>query len=56
MDTAPANALVFFGATGDLACKKIFPSLQAMLKQFPFPHQPRCHGRIWRGADGRPDA
>jgi glucose-6-phosphate 1-dehydrogenase len=26
------DALVFFGATGDLAYKKIFPSLQAMLK------------------------
>ena len=25
-----ADALVFFGATGDLAYKKIFPSLQAM--------------------------
>jgi glucose-6-phosphate 1-dehydrogenase len=32
--TAPhADALVFFGATGDLAYKKIFPSLQAMLKR-----------------------
>ena len=32
--TAPhSDALVFFGATGDLAYKKIFPSLQAMLKR-----------------------
>jgi glucose-6-phosphate 1-dehydrogenase len=31
--TDPADALVFFGATGDLAYKKIFPSLQAMLKR-----------------------
>ena len=32
--TAPADsdALVFFGATGDLAYKKIFPSLQAMIQ------------------------
>ena len=30
---APSDALVFFGATGDLAYKKIFPSLQAMLKR-----------------------
>ncbi len=30
---APADALVFFGATGDLAYKKIFPSLQAMAKR-----------------------
>src|SRR3984885_200248 len=29
----PCNALVFFGATGDLAYKKIFPSLQAMIKR-----------------------
>jgi glucose-6-phosphate 1-dehydrogenase len=28
----PADALVFFGATGDLAYKKIFPALQAMLR------------------------
>ncbi|HYB41513.1 MAG TPA: glucose-6-phosphate dehydrogenase [Candidatus Methylomirabilis sp.] len=32
--SAPASdALVFFGATGDLAHKKIFPSLQAMVKR-----------------------
>ena len=31
-----SDALVFFGATGDLAYKKIFPSLQAMVK----------HGRL----------
>jgi len=32
--TAPhSDALVFFGATGDLAYKKIFPSLQALLKR-----------------------
>jgi len=28
-----SDALVFFGATGDLAYKKIFPSLQALLKR-----------------------
>jgi len=28
-----ADALVFFGATGDLAFKKIFPALQAMVKR-----------------------
>ena len=28
-----SDALVFFGATGDLAFKKIFPSLQAMAKR-----------------------
>ncbi|MDR3620419.1 MAG: hypothetical protein P4L85_13795 [Paludisphaera borealis] len=31
-----SDALVFFGATGDLAHKKIFPALQAMVK----------HGRL----------
>jgi glucose-6-phosphate 1-dehydrogenase len=32
--TAPhSDALVFFGATGDLAYKKIFPALQAMIKR-----------------------
>src|SRR5215831_18728861 len=33
MDNPHSDALVFFGATGDLAYKKIFPSLQAMLKR-----------------------
>ncbi|MGA1018463.1 MAG: glucose-6-phosphate dehydrogenase, partial [Phycisphaerales bacterium] len=28
----PSDALVFFGATGDLAFKQIFPSLQALAK------------------------
>jgi glucose-6-phosphate 1-dehydrogenase len=31
MSDGHADALVFFGATGDLAYKKIFPSLQAMV-------------------------
>src|SRR6201998_27682 len=31
--SSPSDALVFFGATGDLAYKKIFPSLQAMVKR-----------------------
>ncbi|MGE5301763.1 MAG: glucose-6-phosphate dehydrogenase [Alphaproteobacteria bacterium] len=33
MDVPHSDALVFFGATGDLAHKKIFPSLQAMIKR-----------------------
>jgi len=33
MTDAHSDALVFFGATGDLAYKKIFPALQAMLKR-----------------------
>jgi glucose-6-phosphate 1-dehydrogenase len=36
MDHSRSDALVFFGATGDLAYKKIFPSLQALVK----------HGRL----------
>ncbi|MGE5248250.1 MAG: glucose-6-phosphate dehydrogenase [Verrucomicrobiota bacterium] len=31
MSGKPADALVFFGATGDLAYKKIFPALQRMI-------------------------
>ena len=33
MAPASTDALVFFGATGDLAHKKVFPALQAMLKR-----------------------
>ena len=33
MDQQHSDALVFFGATGDLAYKKIFPALQAMVKR-----------------------
>lgn len=33
MSNLHSDALVFFGATGDLAYKKIFPSLQAMVKR-----------------------
>jgi len=32
MSNTHSDALVFFGATGDLAYKKIFPALQAMVK------------------------
>jgi glucose-6-phosphate 1-dehydrogenase len=32
MNNTQSDALVFFGATGDLAYKKIFPALQAMIK------------------------
>src|SRR5437016_830116 len=32
-DAAHSDILVFFGATGDLAYKKIFPALQAMVKR-----------------------
>lgn len=33
MNSTHSDAFVFFGATGDLAFKKIFPSLQAMVKR-----------------------
>jgi glucose-6-phosphate 1-dehydrogenase len=33
MSHVQSDALVFFGATGDLAYKKIFPALQAMVKR-----------------------
>src|SRR6201992_3322377 len=33
MSDSHSDAFVFFGATGDLAYKKIFPALQAMLKR-----------------------
>ena len=33
MSNSHSDALVFFGATGDLAYKKIFPALQAMSKR-----------------------
>ena len=33
MTNLHSDALVFFGATGDLAYKKIFPALQAMVKR-----------------------
>src|SRR3974390_115863 len=33
MNSTHSDTLVFFGATGDLAYKKIFPALQAMIKR-----------------------
>ena len=33
MSDSHSDALVFFGATGDLAYKKIFPALQALVKR-----------------------
>ncbi|HKN27299.1 MAG TPA: glucose-6-phosphate dehydrogenase, partial [Roseiarcus sp.] len=32
MSAAPSDALVFFGATGDLAFKQIFPALQGLVR------------------------
>ncbi len=36
LDQQPSDALVFFGATGDLAYKKIFPALQALVRDHDF--------------------
>ncbi len=36
MTAAPADTLVFFGATGDLAAKQIFPALQALVRRENF--------------------
>ena len=33
MTAAPSDALVFFGATGDLAFKQIFPALQGLVRE-----------------------
>src|SRR5260221_8110191 len=33
MNISHSDALVFFGVTGDLAYKKIFPALQALVKR-----------------------
>src|SRR5262245_17432883 len=33
MNESSSDALVFFGATGDLAYKKIFPALQGMVRR-----------------------
>lgn len=35
MSNTHSDALVFFGATGDLAYKEIFPSLQTMIIPTP---------------------
>ena len=33
MSAGKADALIFYGATGDLAYKKIFPALQGMIRR-----------------------
>ncbi len=33
METSPSDAFVFFGATGDLAYKQIFPALQGLVRR-----------------------
>ena len=43
MNGLQSDALVFFGATGDLAYKKIFPALQAMVKRGSLNDRKRRH-------------
>ena len=53
MAVSPSDSLVIFGATGDLAYKKIFPALQAMVRRnllilrilSPFFRPSHQHGR-----------
>ena len=44
----PSDALVFFGATGDLAYKKIFPALHAMTKHMLNLFSGRPGARLFR--------
>src|SRR3954467_3778526 len=52
---ARSDALVFFGATGDLAYKKIFPALQAMARRgrldFPVVGVAKAGGTAARGVE-----
>lgn len=51
MQHESSDALVVFGATGDLAFKKIFPSLQAMVKRGTLRVPVVCLGREAFGCD-----
>ena len=55
MSEVPSEALVFFGAVGDLAYKKIFPSLPAMVKRGHLNNVPAPGGGdvCRRGGTGR---
>jgi glucose-6-phosphate 1-dehydrogenase len=44
--SAPADALVFFGATGDLAHKKIFPAFPALAAAIFRPPDISCQSRV----------
>ena len=51
MEAAQSDALVFFGASGDLAYKQIFPALLGLVgrRRRQCPHRRRRQGRL----DGR---
>jgi glucose-6-phosphate 1-dehydrogenase len=50
MNAPNSDAFVFFGVTGDLAFKKIFPSLQAMIKRG---HLNACLGHLRSDSETR---
>ena len=52
MNTLSSDAFVFFGATGDLAYKKIFPALQALIQRGNLEHPD--HRRSARRLDAGP--
>src|SRR5205807_1336547 len=66
MSVARCDALVFFGATGDLAYKKIFPALHAMARRghldvpvvgvarrgWPVRDVPTARAWFWRSRSG----
>ena len=41
-----SDALVFFGATGDLAYKQIFPALQALVSRHNYFYEPNSWGPV----------
>jgi glucose-6-phosphate 1-dehydrogenase len=43
MEQKQSDVLVLFGATGDLASKKIFPALQAMVQSYRL----ECRSSAW---------
>src|SRR6266446_6200023 len=51
MSNPHSDAFVFFGATGDLAYKKIFPSLQAMVKRGTLDVPVVCVAKTGRNID-----
>jgi len=47
MVTQHSDAFVFFGATGDLAYKKIFPALQRMTRHGHLDMPSKPPGALW---------
>ena len=57
MTNLDSDAFVFFGATGDLAFKQIFPALQAMIRHghldMPIIGVARSREGSWRASGSR---